>query len=384
MARLVRARLLFGDLTRLVHLRASEPVRVRRRATSLHASRAQPRAFPRKLRESRETETEREGEGEAGREWAADSGGGERRRAVVGRVRAVVGQRAVSGGGGGGAGGRRSCATGLVRAARRHLGGISSGSWPRLANQPVDRLHVVLVLLCLPRAGGADARSDGRGCRKRSGGRGCRPRDLGAIYVAACMRVHSYPNQPQYLGTISTASRSNLGRNSISRMCECAINPQISAASRLHLGRISVTCHLGGISAASRPRLVNRSVWLHGVFGLLCLQCLRGRRGGKRGTLTGPAGQSRAMSAQSRHDRAAISARSPCDLGTVSARRNLGAILARSRHDLGAIPPAPIAQPLRQNVRGASRAEQRRMRRSQATAQQPPPASVTRSNRDWA
>ena len=275
---------------------------------------------------------------------AADSGGGERRRAVVGRVRAVVGrvravvgQRAVSGGGGGGAGGRRSCATGLVRAARRHLGGISSGSWPRLANQPVDRLHVVLVLLCLPRAGGADARSDGRGCRKRSGGRGCRPRDLGAIYVAACMRVHSYPNQPQYLGTISTASRSNLGRNSISRMCECTINPQISAAYRLHLGRISAASrphlgdmssrrHLGGISAApGQPfRLASRRLWTS------VPSVPAGKAGRQAWHIDGAGGAVP-------RDVGTISARSRCNLGTISLRSRHGLGTAQSRCNLGAI-----------------------------------------------
>ena len=159
-ARLVRARLLFGGLARLVHLRA--------RRCGGASGVARPRfTLPERLphdNSSRWPES-------PARQWAA-----------VGRVRTTVGRRVVSGGGGGDRGrvgggmghlgGISAAFGGISAASRRHLGRLSADSWPRLVNQPdVDRLHVVLELLCLR-----------RGARVvRSGGRGCRPRDLVAI-----------------------------------------------------------------------------------------------------------------------------------------------------------------------------------------------------------
>ena len=88
------------------------------------------------------------------------------------------------------------------------------------------------------------------------------------------------------------------------------------------LGHIS---HLGGISAASRPRLVNGFAGLRVVFVLLSL------RAGGAASVAQSAGQSHTISARSRHDLAAT----PHDLGTISLR--LGTVSLRSRRGLAAI-----------------------------------------------
>ena len=88
------------------------------------------------------------------------------------------------------------------------------------------------------------------------------------------------------------------------------------------LGHIS---HLGGISAASRPRLVNGFAGLRVVFVLLSL------RAGGAASVAQSAGQSRTISARSRHDLSAT----PHNLGKISLR--LGKVLLRSRRGLAAI-----------------------------------------------